>query len=305
MAVPPPLAQQTARSRACLKRRLERLYRAFDRSYLGTDPLAFVHRYDSEADQEMVGFLASGLAFGNVLAIRGSVSALLAALGNSPHAFVDGFDPARNGRALDGLYHRWVRSSDLVLLLETLRRMRAECGSIGSFFMAGYRAGDEDIGPSLASFSKRARELAESGTAGRGSVASFFPSPDSGSACKRLNLFLRWMVRDGDGLDLGLWPGVSRGQLVLPLDTHLVRLCRVLGLTRRRTPGWKMAVEATRSLALLDPNDPVKYDFSLSRLGILDLCLHGREPVERRSCGVPRLTIRRRRSGKPELQAGR
>ena len=104
------------------------------------------------------------------------------------------------------------------------------------------------------------------------------------------------MVRDGDGLDLGLWKGIARRQLVLPLDTHLVRLTRALGLANRRTPGWKMAVEATRSLAILDPDDPVKYDFSLSRLGILDLCLHGRDPIECRSCGAPRVTVTRARS---------
>src|SRR4030095_10459082 len=104
-----------------------------------------------------------------------------------------------------------------------------------------------------------------------GSVARFFASPRDGSACKRLNLFLRWMVRDGDGLDLGLWKGVSPRQLVLPVVNHLGRRARALGLTARRAPGWAMAVEATRSLALLDPADPVKYDFSLSRLGILDL----------------------------------
>jgi hypothetical protein len=127
-----------------------------------------------------------------------------------------------------------------------------------------------------------------------GSVAKFFPSPRAGSACKRLNLFLRWMVRDGDGLDLGLWKEVSRRQLVLPLDTHLVRLTRALGLTKRRSAGWMMALEATRSLALLDPEDPVKYDFSLSRLGILDVCFHGRDALECRQCNAPRVRERKR-----------
>lgn len=292
MSISAPLAARPRSEVASLKRRLERLYRTFDRAYLDTDPLAFVHRYREDADREIVAFLAAGLAFGNVRAIQASVSALLGAMGASPSAFVDAFDSERDRAALEGLYHRWIRSQDLAELLGVIGKMRASNGSIGGFFLLGYRAEDEDIGPSLVSFCERARKLAGT-TRGDGSVAKFFPSPRSGSACKRLNLFLRWMVRDGDGLDIGLWKDVSRRQLVLPLDTHLVRLARALGLTARRSPGWLMALEATRSLALLDPDDPVKFDFSLSRLGILDLCLHGRDPLDCRACGVPRPTLRK------------
>lgn len=365
---PAPLALQPRARRAALKRRLDRLYRTFDRSYLETDPLAFVHRYERDEDREIVGFLASALAFGNVRAIRASLGLVLPVMGETPAAFIDRFDPRAHAPALEGLYHRWIRGVDLIALFRVLRRMRERSGSIGGFFLEGYRPGDADIGASLASFSERARALASDGdgrheggrrvestgpasgadgsgpdgewsgpsttlgsgadigarAAGRpgssgvpvlredgsnrdgvrprsaaggaaraGTVDPFFPSPRQGSACKRLNLYLRWMVRNGDGLDLGLWKGIARRQLVLPLDTHLVRLTRALGLASRRTPGWKMAVEATRSLAILDPDDPVKYDFSLSRLGILDLCLHGRDPLECRSCGTPRVAVTR------------
>lgn len=274
--------------RASLKRRLDRLYRTFDRTYLESDPLAFVHRYTTDADREIVGFLASGLAFGNVRSIQASVGTLLKALGDSPSGFVDRFEPERDGGRLDGIYHRWIDAADLRALLVVLRRMREEGGSIGGFFMQGYDPADKDVGRALTSFSERARALAPA------RVAPFFPSPKGGSACKRLNLYLRWMVRQHDGLDLGLWTGVSPRQLVLPLDTHLVRLSRALGLTSRKSPGWAMAIEATRSLALLDREDPVKYDFSLSRLGILDLCLHGRDALECRRCGPPRVSVRRR-----------
>ena len=286
VSLPAALSELSPSRRAALRRRLERLRAAYGREFLGTDPLGFVHGYDDPADQEIAGFIASSLAFGNVKAIRASVSAVLRAIGPSPRRFVDGFDPQRDGASLGGLYHRWIRSADLAAALHVLRLMRERAGSIGGFFMQGYAAGDEDIGPALASFSGRALDLAGAGERRHpGSrVGWFFPSPRNGSACKRLCLFLRWMVRGGDGLDLGLWRGVSPGQLVLPLDTHLARISRALGLTRRRTPGWAMAVEATRSLALLDPEDPVKYDFALSRLGILDLCLHGRDPLACRAC---------------------
>jgi uncharacterized protein (TIGR02757 family) len=289
---PAPLSMRPRSEVATLKRRLDRIHLTFDRSYLDTDPLVFVHRYESDEDREIVGFIAAGLAFGNVRSIQASVSALLDAMGSSPSAFIDGYDPERDARALHGLYHRWIRSEDLSKLVWVMARMRAAHGSIGGFFMEGYRPGDDDIGPSLISFCERARALAAVSTS-RGSIDKFFPSPRAGSACKRLNLFLRWMVRGGDGLDLGLWKGVSRRQLVLPLDTHLVRLSRALRLTNRRSPGWLMAVEATRSLALLDPDDPVKYDFSLSRLGILDRCLHGRDPLDCRVCPAPRPRLRR------------
>lgn len=298
MGLPPPLADQSRARRAGLKRRLDHLYRTFDRGFLETDPLAFVHRYSDDADREIVGFLASTLAFGNVRAIQASVSGVLEAMGASPSAFVDRFDPRTDTEAFAGLYHRWIRGMDLAALMLVLRRMREEAGSIGGFFMQGYDPGHEDVGPALASFSERARALAAQAPVPRegraATVARFFASPRDGSACKRLNLYLRWMVRDGDGLDLGLWRGVSRRQLVLPLDTHLVRLSRALGLSHRRSPGWRMAVEATRSLALFDPEDPVKYDFSLSRLGILDRCLHGRDALDCRACPV-RIRVRRAR----------
>jgi uncharacterized protein (TIGR02757 family) len=125
-------------------------------------------------------------------------------------------------------------------------------------------------------------------------VRAFLSDPASGSACKRLNLFLRWMVRPDDGLDLGLWAPVRPDQLVIPLDTHEARISRYLGLSDRRTVDWKMAVEVTEGLRRLDPSDPVRYDFALSRLGILDECPRRRDPVKCRRCPlVPVCTLGR------------
>ena len=105
------------------------------------------------------------------------------------------------------------------------------------------------------------------------------PSPEEGSGCKRLNLYLRWMVRRGDGLDLGLWTSVHPRQLLMPVDTHVARIAAYIGLTRRMSPGWRMTEEITASLRRLDPGDPVRYDFALCRLGILDACPRRRNPV--------------------------
>ncbi len=106
----------------------------------------------------------------------------------------------------------------------------------------------------------------------RAGVRYFFPNPKAGSACKRLNLFLRWMVRPNDGLDLGLWNFAPPSSLVIPLDTHIARIGIYLGWTQRKTAGWNMALDITRALARVDPKDPVKYDFALSRMGILENC---------------------------------
>src|SRR5262245_31621909 len=130
MALPAPLAEQPRARRAGLKRRLDHLYRTFDRGFLETDPLAFVHRYDEDADREIVGFLASTLAFGNVRAIQASVAGVLAAIGPSPRSRVDAFDPHTDAQAFAGLYHRWIRGADLAALLLVLRRMREDAGSI-------------------------------------------------------------------------------------------------------------------------------------------------------------------------------
>ncbi|MDR7513161.1 MAG: DUF2400 family protein, partial [Armatimonadota bacterium] len=117
---------------------------------------------------------------------------------------------------------------------------------------------------------------------GRPGVQFFFPRPSSGSGCKRINLFLRWMVRR-DAVDLGVWRAIPPSKLVIPLDTHVIRVGQCLGLTRYRTPGWRMAAEITRSLRQCDPADPVKYDFALCRLGMSGECRFGR-PRALRSC---------------------
>jgi uncharacterized protein (TIGR02757 family) len=149
--------------------------------------------------------------------------------------------------------------------------MRASHGSIEAFFGEGLGADDPDVGPALVSFSRRALALDHDGIypsrrlPARAGVRYFFPSPEGGSACKRLNLYLRWMARRG-GVDLGVWRRPEPRQLVLPLDAHTQAIARRLRFTRYRSPGWAMAVDITRRLRRFDPEDPVKYDFALYRL---------------------------------------
>lgn len=257
-----------------LRQSLDNLYRTFDHADTASDPVHLVRRYPAPEDREIVGFCAAGLAFGRVASVLASIESLLAVMGPAPARFVRAFDPAADGRRLAPLGHRWIRGKDLVALLLILQRMLRESGSIERFFRDGDDPAAPDVGPALEAFSTRALATDLRPAYGPG-VCYFFPRPSAGSACKRLNLFLRWMVRK-DAVDLGVWSSVGPSRLIVPLDTHVIRLGRCLGLTRYSSPGWRMAAEITASLRAIDPRDPVRYDFSLCHVGMMQACGFGR-----------------------------
>jgi uncharacterized protein (TIGR02757 family) len=258
-----------------LKFALDRLYQEFDRSGRVADPVERVRPFTNPADAEIVAFCAAGLAFGRVASVLASIDALLEVMGPAPAAFVRRFEPERDGTRLEHLGHRWTRGRDLVALLWILRQMLEAAGSLEQFFVDGDTPSSPDIGPGLDRFCERARQVdltrVYGRSAGRPMVHGFFARPSAGSACKRLNLFLRWMVRR-DGIDLGMWPRVSASRLIIPLDVHVIRVGQCLRLTGYRTAGWPMAADITTSLRKIDPDDPVRYDFALCHLGMLSLC---------------------------------
>ena len=258
---------------------LDGLYRTFDHVDSATDPVHIVRRFGSREDREVVGFCAAALAFGRVASVLRSIESLLQVMGPAPAAFVRAFDPARDMSALRPLVHRWIRGVDLAALVIILQRILRESGSIERFFVAADDPAAPDIGLALDALSERAMQTDLRPAYGRmpqrPGVCYFFPRPSAGSACKRLNLFLRWMVRK-DAIDLGVWTRVSPSRLVVPLDTHVIRVGRCLRLTKYVSPGWKMAAEITASLRSLDPADPVRYDFSLCHIGMMNACGYGR-----------------------------
>jgi uncharacterized protein (TIGR02757 family) len=264
--------------------RLDDLYRTFDHVTSATDPVHIVRRYEAPEDREVVGFCAAALAFGRVASVLQSIESLVAVMGPRPADFVRSFDPGAHRARIDPLVHRWIRGRDLVALLLILQRMLREAGSIERFFIAGDDQSAADIGPALDAFSTRALQTdlkaAYRRLPKRPGVCYFFPRPSAGSACKRLNLFLRWMVRR-DAIDLGVWTSVSPARLIIPLDTHVIRLGRCLRLTRYASPGWKMAAEITAALRVIDPADPVRYDFSVCHLGMMNACGYGRAQGDR------------------------
>jgi uncharacterized protein (TIGR02757 family) len=255
---------------------LDRLYGQYDEHPAATaDPVHVARRFNDPADREVVAFLAAALAFGRVQSVLNTIERLLAVLGPSPSGFVAAFDPGRDRAAFTPLVHRWTRGEDLAALVWILRSFLERDGSIEGAFVAGHDPAAVDVAGALDRFSARALAVdlrpVYGGSGRRAGVGFFFPRPSSGSGCKRLNLFLRWMVRR-DGIDLGLWTRVPASQLVIPLDTHVIRVGQCLGLTRYRSPGWRMAADITASLRALDPADPVKYDFAICHVGMRYMC---------------------------------
>jgi uncharacterized protein (TIGR02757 family) len=251
---------------AALQARLDALVETFDVSTIAPDPLQLVLRYDDPLDQEVAGLVAAAFAYGRADFIVANIGVVLARMQPSPHSYLLSFRRAEAKKRFAGFAHRFHKTPELVDLLDCLAGAIATHGSLGAFFRAGYDEHDADMGPSLARFTAAL-------LAGRRSPALRYllTSPDDGSACKRMNLFLRWMVRRTPP-DLGLWTWADPAKLVMPLDTHIHRITTFLGLNTRKSADWKTARALTDRLAAFDPADPVRYDFALCRLGILDLC---------------------------------
>jgi len=284
-----PRSKRAAPSRArrpvnwtLLRARLDTLVATFDRRHLSPDPLERVLAFDDPDDREIGGLFAAGLAYGNAKIIVASLDDLFARMDGRPAAFVRGFD-ARRAQALAGFRHRWTSGEDIAGLCRMLQAALAAHGTLGALFAKCLRPGEPTVREALGRFVGALLAFAPRLPRNAG-ARRLLASPADGSACKRMNLYLRWMVRGGDGIDCGLWPAVATSALVIPLDTHVARIGRFLGLTRRRTQDWKMAEEITASLRRLDPADPVKYDFALCRLGILDHCPSRRNLHKCASC---------------------
>lgn len=274
-----------------LKTMLEALYATRSKAHLANDPLSFCHRYRDPQDQEVAGLIASCFAYGNVKIIKRNLETVFAALGASPRLFVERFDPDEGTRLFAGFKHRFNDGRDLCALLLACQTMIREAGSIEHWLMRFHDQGREDLTGTLAGFSEAAQRLDLSPVFGSRQVPAdsyfpfFFPSPASGSACKRLCMYLRWMVRPADGIDLGIWHGITPDKLVIPVDAHIQRICRFLGFTSRKQADWRMALEITRSLRALDPADPVKYDFSICHLGISEGC-DGKDHLKCAACPI-------------------
>jgi uncharacterized protein (TIGR02757 family) len=266
-----------------LKDALDHLYASFNHPESALDPIQIVRRYPAVEDREVVAFLAAGLAFGRVASVMASIDAVCRALGPNPAQSVRAFQPAREGAAWSSFVHRWTRGEDLAGVLWILRQLLEADGSLERSLARALDPEAADVESALEAFSQRARAVDLRPVYGRRprrpGAHYFFSRPSTGAACKRLNLFLRWMVRH-DAVDPGGWTAIPARQLVVPLDTHTIRVGRCLRLTSRATPGWRMATEITASLRALDPDDPVRYDFSLCHLSMMGACGFGTKQAD-------------------------
>jgi uncharacterized protein (TIGR02757 family) len=262
-----------------IRKRLDALLASCDiESRRGRDPVDFLHRYDDPSDQEIVGLIGASLAFGNAAAARHSIERALEMLGPLPAAAVRDSEPLELRRRLRGFIHRIYRGEHLALVLSNAGALLRKHGTLGQAFAVRYRDTDGNFRESLARFADALR-----GDAVDRSTRHLISDPRAGSACKRLVLYARWMIRPADGVDLGLWP-IPPSDLVIPVDTHIHRISRNLGLTARRTASWATAEEITAALRKLDPEDPVKYDFALCHLGVSRECPSRPEPDKCARC---------------------
>jgi len=245
-------------------------------SVAGPDPIDFVHRYDAPEDKEVAAVIASALAFGRVTSFWSVLERVFdqADLRGGPAAWVDGFD-ATDARALEPIFYRWTRGTDLARLARTIGRIRKQHGSIGVIFEHSHQPNDVNLGSALSHVidafrtASMDRPTDDFGQLPQG-YRYLLPHPASGSACKRWCMLLRWMTRT-EAPDLGLWD-LPTNKLVIPLDTHIHRIGRLIGLTHRSDSSWRTALEITQNLKKIDPTDPVRFDFALAHLGISGTC---------------------------------
>lgn len=276
------------------KERLAPLLKGFyqDHSHAGRikdDPVELPHRYADPREIEVVGWLASALAYGRVDLFKGAVEKILALMEEGPYLYLARFDPERERPRFKGIYYRLNTTDDLFCFVYLMSRVVQRFGSVGQLFRSLYQE-EEDIGPTLSRFigvvlSTDLRPVYGKKEMPDG-LRQLLSSPAQGSACKRMNLYLRWMVRPNDGIDFGLWKEIPSAKLIIPLDTHIVRIGRYLGLTKRKSTDWKMAKEITESLKAFDPIDPLKYDFGLCHLGISGACPIEWDSEKCRACAL-------------------
>lgn len=251
-----------------LRERLDALVASFDLSHLSPDPLEVVLRFDDPLDQEVVGLIAAAFAYGRASIVVRNVTDIVEQMPPSPFVYLlEEFDREEARERFRGFSHRFHKTDDLLALLDAIAGTLRTYGSVGALF----RSLDEPTLPISITLSRFVSTLISAQNDDRPSLSYLLTNPADGSACKRMNLYLRWMVRRTTP-DLGIWDFVEPARLIVPLDTHVHRIGRFLGLHKRKAADWKTAEELTRRLAKLDPLDPVRYDFAICRLGILSRC---------------------------------
>lgn len=237
----------------------DKLYAEYNkRSFVSPDPLQFLYSYEDVRDREIVGLIASSLAYGRVAQILKSVEKVLYVIGPSPASYLAETGRGELAEKFVGFAHRFTDGHEMASFLCCIKAAIGQYGSLEDLFFEGYRG---DIWASVETFVTR---LTSCGGCG---PMYLLPNPARGSACKRLWLFLRWMGRN-DEVDPGGWNRLSADKLHIPLDTHMFNICSKLGLCTRKSANRRASEEITSAFRIVCPEDPVRYDFALTRFGI-------------------------------------
>lgn len=252
-----------------LKNRLNKHYKNFDFSQISPDPLEFPHRFKNPLDIEISAFISATFAYGNIKQIIATLEKIHRIMGKSPHQFVMNFSKKDEAR-FKGVIHRFYNTEDIITLFKILKIVYQNYGSLKFLFLLYYFEEEKNLKESISFFSCHMLDLGSKIASVTPGVKFMFPSPYNNSPCKRINLFLRWMVRR-DALDFGLWNEILPAKLIIPVDTHIAKICTNLKLTKRKNITWLMAEEITENLKKYDSIDPVKYDFALCHIGMRNL----------------------------------
>lgn len=243
-----------------LRQRLEDLYNSFDfERFIQNDPIKFPKRFQSQADIEVSALISACFAYGNIRSFSYFLEELFKVIGRHPADFILNFNPSQLIKKLQ-IKYRFSSSQDIVAFLFILKNILKEKNSLEFLF------NNKSIVDGISSFIGEAMKVDLSKIYGKDiktrGLLHFFPTPKRGSPCKRINLFLRWMVRNAD-IDFGLWKSIKPSELIIPLDIHIWKVSKKLGLTKRKSQSLKTAIEITNSLKEIEPSDPLKYDFVL------------------------------------------
>ena len=235
--------------------------------FIKDDPVSIPHRFTKQQDIEIAGFFAALLAWGNRKSIINSCNTLLKLMDDAPHEFCLHHD-VKDLKRLASFKHRTFNDTDLLCLVQFLKLHYTKYTSLETAFSKWMQPGDASVENALTGFHNYVFSNKDYFTE---RTRKHIATPAKKSACKRLNMYLRWMVRqDNKGVDFGLWKTIRASQLICPLDVHVSRVARRLNILKRTQNDWQAATELTNFLKLLDAEDPVKYDYALFGLGVIE-----------------------------------
>lgn len=234
--------------------------------FIAADPISIPHRFEKKQDREIMAFWAATLAWGQRKTIIQSANRLAELMDNAPYDFIVNHQEHERAR-FESFKHRTFQATDTLWFLEFFQSFYQKNDSLEMAFARHLRPGDTTVENALRGFHHDFFDHPYAPERTRKHVAT----PARGSTCKRLNMFLRWMVRkDEAGVDFGLWQNISPAQLLIPLDVHVERVARRIGLLKRKQTDWLSVLELTGNLRAFDPADPVRYDFALFGMGVLE-----------------------------------